>query len=386
MPEPLSDAFWKAEAERLAEVMRPWVEEAAKRGAAEGLYALGEMGTSLVLDWNLINDYARAWAVVHTAEVVSAITTTSMKAFTDAFPDWLASGKPLSVLKDKLSKSYEPWRAQMIAVTETTRAFSKGNHVMWGASGVVDGTQWMGGQDDIVCPLCGGLIGDIAQMDGTYKDGSYGPPKHVACRCYERPVVNKELPTISDNVPVTAESMRNAYSDFMKTWTEDEIKTARRYFGGSFTGMNKRLRDQIAESSWGENFQKLYKTLVDKIDAAPRLPSDAKLFRFFESEKTVAQIKDGTLGVGSVFSDRAFMSTSLSKSYDGIKDFTGQNTIVLRINAPKGSKGLFASTKVLNPNHLAEQEFLLAPNSKLEITRIILDDKDRAIIEATLRN
>jgi hypothetical protein len=169
--------------------MRPWQEEAAKKGAEEGRLLLGEQGLGLSLDWDLVNDWARAWAVAHTAEVVAGITTTSMTAFVDAFPKWVGSGEHLDVLIAELAKHYEPWRAEMIGVTETTRAFSSGNHAMWNASGVVDGTMWLTGVDEMVCSLCRPLHRTEAALDGTYPGGFAPPPRHAKCRCYEHPVV-----------------------------------------------------------------------------------------------------------------------------------------------------------------------------------------------------
>ncbi len=191
LQQPLSDEFWQREARALADIMRPWIEARAGRGIEEGLHLLDEMGFGdLTIDWNLVNDWARAWSMAHTAEVVSQITTTSMDAFTRVFPDWAASGEHLDRLKDMLSASYEPWRAKLIAATETTRAYANGNRVSWGASGLVDEVQWFTGQDELVCPVCGDLAGKTARLDGTFPGGIETPPAHPGCRCYIQPIVN----------------------------------------------------------------------------------------------------------------------------------------------------------------------------------------------------
>lgn len=194
MPLPPDPMFWENEARILADIMRPWIEKSTLKGIEEGRILLGDASLGITIDWDLVNDYARAWAIAHTATVVAQITETSMTAFVNAFPDWVASGEHLNVLIAELAKHYEPWRAEMIAVTETTRAFTQGNHVYWGATGVVDGTQWMTGEDELVCPLCLPLDGTKADIGQPYPDGSEGPPRHVKCRCYERPVVNDKVP------------------------------------------------------------------------------------------------------------------------------------------------------------------------------------------------
>jgi len=186
---PVDDAFWQQESEELMKVMQPWIEEAALRSIPDGLDALGNAIVGVSVDWNLINQQARAWAVVHTAESVAQITRTSMEAFTAAFPEWVASGQHLDALSDALAKSYEPWRARLIAVTETTRAYAEGNYIMWRASGVVDGTRWFTAEDELVCPICGGLAGETVALDQTYSTGTRRPPAHAGCRCTEHPVV-----------------------------------------------------------------------------------------------------------------------------------------------------------------------------------------------------
>ena len=78
-------------------------------------------------------------------------------------------------------------RAEMIAITEATRAFSEGNIQEWLASGVVDGIKWMTAEDELVCPICEPLDG----KEGSLTDGIEGlkPPAHVRCRCWLEPVM-----------------------------------------------------------------------------------------------------------------------------------------------------------------------------------------------------
>jgi SPP1 gp7 family putative phage head morphogenesis protein len=75
----------------------------------------------------------------------------------------------------------------MIASTETTRIYAQANADAWESTEVVDEWEWMTAQDDLVCPVCGGLDGEtfgIGDIDAR-------PPAHVSCRCWERPVVSE---------------------------------------------------------------------------------------------------------------------------------------------------------------------------------------------------
>jgi len=182
---PVDDAFWSGEAERLYRILFPIFVRMGKRAARNG-YAMLQVQAGI--DWALVNEAVIAWASQYTALVVSQITTTSMSAFTANFATWYRSGQPLQALIDALSPYYGPVRAEMVAVTEVTRAFAEGNILAWKQSGVVDGVRWMTAQDELVCPICAPL----ANREGTLDGGIDGqkPPAHVRCRCYLQPVVN----------------------------------------------------------------------------------------------------------------------------------------------------------------------------------------------------
>ena len=80
-------------------------------------------------------------------------------------------------------------RAGMIAVTEVTRAYAAGNVAAWQASRVVQGKEWMTATDEVVCPICGPLRGQIARLNEPFGGRIMNPPAHVNCRCWVVPVV-----------------------------------------------------------------------------------------------------------------------------------------------------------------------------------------------------
>jgi hypothetical protein len=88
-------------------------------------------------------------------------------------------------LAGALETTFGPMRAQMIAVTETTRAYTQANVVtqsMLREMGVNTVRVWQTSQDDKTCKdICVPLDGLEESEWGDYADG---PPAHVNCRCW----------------------------------------------------------------------------------------------------------------------------------------------------------------------------------------------------------
>jgi SPP1 gp7 family putative phage head morphogenesis protein len=80
-------------------------------------------------------------------------------------------------------------RAQMIAVTETTRAFAQGNRLA--AQELKEEFPdvrvvriWYTNNDDLVCPICGALDGKEVEGEEDFDPGIADPPAHPNCRCW----------------------------------------------------------------------------------------------------------------------------------------------------------------------------------------------------------
>ncbi len=186
----LGEAFWDEERIKLFKILFPVLSSSTIKGAVSGieLFGLAELG----VDFTLLNSAAVDFAATHTADVVAQITETNVRAFVDAFGPWLESGEPLSALTESLLSSYGSVRAEMIAVTETTRAFAQGNILAWTQTEVVEGKKWMTAQDGFVDDtICKPLAGTEVPLDSAWDTpvGSLeSPPAHVRCRCYLQPV------------------------------------------------------------------------------------------------------------------------------------------------------------------------------------------------------
>ena len=85
---------------------------------------------------------------------------------------------------------YSEERARQLAVTEVTRAFAEGNMAAWRAAGVIEKRRWNTNNDELVCPVCGPLAGQVRGLDDEFGDGIPLPPAHPRCRCWITPVVD----------------------------------------------------------------------------------------------------------------------------------------------------------------------------------------------------
>ena len=159
-------------------VMTPALAASATQQAA--IYAAG---LNIPLDIAKINVAAWAWANQYSYELIKGITATTQQVVAQVVSQFIATpGMTIGDLAGALETTFGPARAQMIAVTETTRAYTQANVItqdMLRDMGVRTVRVWQTSADDKVCDICGPL-------DGKTEDewGMDGPPAHVNCRCW----------------------------------------------------------------------------------------------------------------------------------------------------------------------------------------------------------
>ena len=149
----------------------------------------------LPVDTQLINTAAVEWAKTYSFEMIQGITATTRPVVETAVTEFFSQpGLTLGDLRNTLSSTFGPVRAEMIAVTETTRASVEGERAFADAlkqQGVDFDRFWDTRNDDRVCPICGPLNGVKEDDSGGYTHPVTGtryekPPAHVRCRCGER--------------------------------------------------------------------------------------------------------------------------------------------------------------------------------------------------------
>jgi len=135
-----------------------------------------------VVDWGLINTRAIEWVNKYTFELVRGITDVTRRGIQTALTAYYENGTmTISQLADSLTNLFGPVRAEMIAVTEVTRASVQGelalvNMIEMENPHIKLIATWQTANDDRVCEIC-------APRDGTrYNEGWYDyPPAHPRC-------------------------------------------------------------------------------------------------------------------------------------------------------------------------------------------------------------
>lgn len=192
MPETFWDDF---RAEQQA-VLAPWLERLVEAGLADGRAQLGLAKAApefaVQIDWNLVNQNALLWAQTYAYDLVGGITQTTREKLQTALGEWLQAGEAFPALRERVQTIFDdPKRAELIAVTETTRAVAEGNTQAWQAANVW-GREWRTARDELVCPVCGPLHQQRAMMGQAFPGNIANPPAHPHCRCIVVPVVKPE--------------------------------------------------------------------------------------------------------------------------------------------------------------------------------------------------
>lgn len=113
------------------------------------------IATDIGFDWTLANTAARerlrrhAFNLYYAGEYsITAATERQLRGYIDQL---IATGGSLRDLELQVAHLFAPERAEMIAVTEVTRAYALGNMAAWEASGVVQQKEWGTARDELVC-------------------------------------------------------------------------------------------------------------------------------------------------------------------------------------------------------------------------------------------
>ena len=140
----------------------------------------------LGLDAN-VNARAAAWANNHALELAKGLNTTTRDLAKQRLVNWLQSASQDGrVLEKSLAQIIAPkWRAEMIAQTEVTRAWSEARQQIANETEVIKGLAWSTAMDERVCPICEPLNGRMRGKNGLYPGAQTPPPAHPRCRCGE---------------------------------------------------------------------------------------------------------------------------------------------------------------------------------------------------------
>ena len=151
------------------------------------------------IDWGLANTGAITWARDYTFELVTGLTETTRNGISTAIQGFFEQPTTLQQLIDKLDPYFGPVRAEMIAITEVTRAASNGEsqvikQIIERNPGMEAVSRWITYKDDRVCTICLPLhnvettehVDGIAIWEHPELDDTFTQPAHPRCRCYKR--------------------------------------------------------------------------------------------------------------------------------------------------------------------------------------------------------
>ena len=173
-----NEKLWEAIRQDHIQLLLPVFEQIMMEAA---VIAIEGLPFSIGINWELVNQAAATWAKKYTFDLVTGIDKTTQGALQTALNNWITAGEDFPALIARVQLVFSnPIRAEMIAVTEATRAYATANVMAWKESGVVDGYIFNTAFDDIVCPLCLPLNGQVFPL----KDQEHLPPLHVRCRCW----------------------------------------------------------------------------------------------------------------------------------------------------------------------------------------------------------
>lgn len=173
----LPPQFWSEFGQEYRDALYPLLEQIFLDSAEQMLEAL-PMG----VDWDLVNAEAARWARQYTYDLVSQITDRTRAALQEKVGNYFETPTTLGDLKESLEALFGAVRAEMIAVTETTRAAVQGEYALVQKiqeQGIAMVAVWQTNNDDLVCPIC-------APRNQTRQGEGWDepPPAHPRCRCW----------------------------------------------------------------------------------------------------------------------------------------------------------------------------------------------------------
>jgi len=171
----VSAEYWQNGWRDIQKQVEPILVEAFVASAEDAMLRL-EFG----VDWDLVNMDAVNWARVHTESVLSDLFRKRYDFVGENVARYFEEGWSISDLARRLRAWYDPVRAEMIAITETTRAVVEGERFVIAQLEKESGNKmipvWSTANDERVCLICG------ARHGKEITDGIY-PPAHPRCRC-----------------------------------------------------------------------------------------------------------------------------------------------------------------------------------------------------------
>lgn len=299
------------------------------------------------------------------------ITQTTYDGVRDAVVRARRDGTGVEGVIEAIKPMFSSKRAELIAVTETTRLFGLGSQAIYQAQGYTH-WEWRTAEDPWVDDECAGLNGQVFPISRSFE------PAHPRCRCWPTPAFAPQaaIPSVSEQPkPLGSAAQKRAFSAWWDELSEDQRAAITRYTGDYSYVVNDKLRRGEAldktDRAWLKNAQAA-------MDRAPSTAQPMTVYRglIFDPDRVSQYSLHMLPGVGDVLTDRGFMSTTGSQAV--AKRFASevgsnirgvQRPYILEIEAPVGTRGAWLSGGPWPGK--AENEYLLPPGTSLRITEVV---------------
>jgi len=179
--------IWDRLNQALKGLLLPIFENMFSEAMIDALAELPDTG----IDRDALEISAADWAREYVGDLITGIDDTTKERVRSTVANWIEAGEAFPELEKRMMDVFDSeWRARTVAVTETTRAFAYAREQTWSASRVIKKKQWQTANDELVCPICGPLQGEIRRIGSSFSGGIDNPPAHPNCRCWIVPVVD----------------------------------------------------------------------------------------------------------------------------------------------------------------------------------------------------
>lgn len=314
----------------------------------------------------------------------------------------LSAGNGIDAIKKELDKdeSIGKSRSKLIARDQTNKFNGQLTQMRQQEVGI-GSYIWSSARDERVRPEHAALDGKTIKWSEPPSIGHAGQP--IQCRCIAQPIITDAMFDGTGEIEASAyattkestinqESNLEVKSSFSKIvytdkFNQSEFEAIKEYqlgdiskgakFGG-YDGINGYLRTGEIPDKVKSKFditKSEMESVVKKIDSSfskSVVKSDFVVYRGMRNGDRVLN-----LGVGGVYNDKAYVSTS--KNLAAAKKFSdgvGKNSIIMKINVSKGNEALTMNDFSDKAGHLKrENEILLPRNQKFKIKSINTIDK-----------
>lgn len=138
------------------------------------------------VNWDAVLGASTEWAQRYGFDLVRGINANSAEAIQRALQGFYSGNLSYDDMTGQLAAWFGPMRAEMIAITETTRGLEQGLQIyqqQLNAQGISTDTRY--NAEPGACPIC---APDNRRRLSAGWSGGY-PPRHPRCRCYTEIVV-----------------------------------------------------------------------------------------------------------------------------------------------------------------------------------------------------